>query len=318
MTLTVRDVDGLGRELLAAGTDIVGPPGSLLRDAADWYEKKGESLGIIDRQSFAYLRECIRSEANEKTRRIAVGALVTLQRETEERPDRARFVLRFALRRIYSLSGRKIEWSGIPIPNVDVAEAQELFEVARGDSRYSDAELLSTASAFVNRFEDANDMFGRFAQDLKVLIDVLRSPTTDESHLETARAALVYLVEVADAISDDVGSVGLLDDALVVRRAVAHIQPSRSVMASYLDSVIRKLAILAGCALGGARRDPWLERVHGHQFGCHHAGDGRRGRGYPRRRHRRSGQRPAPFLDWLRPSTRRGSQLCRGETLSSV
>ena len=244
MTLTVRDVDGLERELFAAGGAMVGQPSSLLRDAADWYEKKGEPLGVLDRHSFSYLCECIRSEANEKTRRIAMGALLTLQRETEKRPDRARFVLRFALRRIYSLSGREIEWSGIPIPNVDVAEAQELFEVARGDSRYSDAELLSAASEFVNRFENANDMFGRFAQDLKVLIDVLRSPTADESHLDTARAALVYFVEVADAVSDDVRSVGLLDDALVVRRAVAHIQPGRSVLASYLDSVIRSWPFL--------------------------------------------------------------------------
>ena len=244
MTLTVRDVDGLERELLAAGGAIVGQTSSLLRDAADWYEKKGEPLGVLDRHSFAYLSECIRSEASEQTRRIAMGALVTLQRETEKRPDRARFVLRFALRRIYSLSGREIEWSGIPIPNVDVAEAQELFEVARGDSRYSDAELLNTASEFVNRFEDANDMFGRFAQDLKVLIDVLKSPTADESHLDTARAALVYFVEVADAISDDVGSVGLLDDALIVRRAVAHIQPGRSVLASHLDSIIRNWPFL--------------------------------------------------------------------------
>ena len=165
-----------------------------------------------------------------------------------------RFVSRFALRRICSLTGLRIGWSGLPIPEVDETEAQELFEIARDDSQYADEQLLAITSDFMTRFENSNDMFGRFAQDLEVLMDVITSPVAALDQREVARAALVYCAEVSDAIRDDSGLVGLLDDALIVRRAVEQIRPGRSVLSAYLDSAVNDWPFLKDLALetGGA------------------------------------------------------------------
>ena len=249
MALTVRDVDGLEQTLLSAGRVPTRSTDALLKDVANWYDANPELVRIIDRQTFAHLCDCVRSSDDEKARRLAIGALATIRHDSEEHPDRARFVSRFALRRICSLTGKRIGWSGLPIPQVNETEAQELFEIARNDSRYSDEKLLAITSDYMTRFGNSSDMFGRFAQDLEMLMDVITSPVAAPDQRELARAALVHFAEVSDAIPDDVGLVGLLDDALIVRRAVEQIRPGRSVLSAYLDSAVSEWPFLKDLAL---------------------------------------------------------------------
>ena len=250
MAVTVRDVEGLEERLLEAGRELRDSSSSLLADAARWYENEAEPQGILDRQTFAHLCEVARSSTDEKVRLLATGTLTVLKRDSEQHADRARFVSRFALRRLCVLTGSNFGWSGLPIPHVEAEEAKELFDVARTDTRYSDETLLTKTDNFIQRHENSGDLFGRFAQDLEILVDVLTNPATIETHQDLARAALVYFVDPSDAISDDIGPVGLLDDAFIVRRAIEQIQPRRSIISSHLDTVVRDWPFLRDLALG--------------------------------------------------------------------
>ncbi len=238
MSLTVRDVENLEEDLLRIGKADGSFGESTLLGLVDCYESEAPGADILDQQSFAQLCECIRSSTDEAARHLALGILAVIQHDGRERPERARFVLRFGIRHLVSRLGHRFGWHGIPLPPADEEAADQLFEVARGDSTYSDEILLSGARAFIDRFEESPDMFGRFAEDLRVLLHVLTREGASEEQKDIARAALVYFVEASDAIPDHLGPVGLLDDALVVRRAVERIMPGRSVLGGFLDSFI--------------------------------------------------------------------------------
>ncbi len=249
MALKVRDVSELENELIALGHGLVGPTDTLLRDAAEWYDSEGWKLGILDRQTLAHMAECIRSPQDDETRSLAIGALLAIQRDGSRDPERARFLARFAVRRLCEITGRVIQWGGIEIPASEQQKAQGLFDEARSDSSFSDADLVARASIFVEQHAGSGDMFGRFARDLETLLDVFTDGAESEEAREVTRAALVYFAEVYDAIPDDLGPVGLLDDAFVARRAVERLRPGRSVLAGYLDEVTRKWPFLVDMIL---------------------------------------------------------------------
>ena len=83
-------------------------------------------------------------------------------------------------------------------------------------------------------------MFGRLAADLGLLLRVLDEREYSEDQKELARAALIYFPETEDAIPDDFGLVGLLDDAFIVQQAVDQILPTRANLTSYLERTVRE------------------------------------------------------------------------------
>lgn len=238
MPLTVRDVRGLDQELVSTGARASSSREETLRAAATWFEAEGGASRILDRGMFAHLCEFVRSAFDDDVRSLALGALISLERDWQSDPERARFIVRFALRRLCARTGSNFQWGGVSLPENELRDAEVLFEVALGDSERSDDDLVDHALRFADDHHDGGDLFSRFSQDLELLVEVLTNPGAVEEHGDVARAALLYFLEVADAIPDDLGPVGLLDDAFVVRRAVERIFPGRSVLSGYLDAVV--------------------------------------------------------------------------------
>ena len=118
---------------------------------------------------------------------------------------------------VLALTGPTWSWM-----QTDEANARALFEAAIGDASYSEQELIDATRTFIQIHNEKNSLFGRLAADLDTLVSLIADDASGE-YVEIARAALTYFVETADAIPDDLGFVGLLDDAYIVQQAVDQI-----------------------------------------------------------------------------------------------
>ena len=242
----VRDVQKLEQNLLKLGEISQNEVEQFLKDSAKWYEQT-RPINVISRQMFAQLCESMRSEQSD-SRRIACGALRTIHEQYESHPDKSRFIARFGVNRISSISNRALRWSGASLSPEDYSEALELFSVAIGDSIYTDDELLRETKEFVSKFQRSPDMFGRLADDLSRLAKVIENRADGDPKRAIARAALVYFLETSDTIPDDLGPVGYIDDAIVVAHALEQVEPERAILSSYLDWIISKWPFLLDLA----------------------------------------------------------------------
>ncbi len=249
MALTVGEVEKLDEKIRDSGQLALKSLDKFLADINTWFDFQVSQSRVLGRQSFAYLREEIRTPRDRVTLVTAVGTLELVREYSESSPDRARFVARFGIRRLAAMTKRPLRWAEVSIPESDSSEARQLFELELGGSSVADEHLVSQALSFAEEHESSFDMFGRFAQDLELLADVLSDPDASSANQETARAALAYFVEVDDAIPDDLGPVGLLDDAIVARTAIEEIKPGRSVLSQFLDKTIEDWPFLLNLAL---------------------------------------------------------------------
>ena len=258
MTLRVSDVHEIARQLVAAGREVSADTNAILHRARDWYQASNPNRRVLDEQTFAYLCECVRSEPAVDIRDLAVGTLLFVQRDLESHPERVRFVTNFALRRIASLGEHVFSWRPKPMQESEAAEALELFELVHQEPSIPDDELVSETLAFVRRFETSTDFLGRFSQDLKALVSLLEDASIGEEKRALARGALVYFVEKSDAIPDDLGPVGLIDDAMVANHVLEQIHPGRAVIGDFLDDTVRQWPFLLDLAMdeGGSRYKP--------------------------------------------------------------
>ena len=251
--LLVRDVYELEKGLRKSGSTYAGDAGAFLEECVSWYEES-RPYSVIDRQTFAILCEAIRTES-EDVRQLACGALAVVRDHSNSWPEKARFVSRFAVNLVSRISNRTRRWSGAFLTANDYNDALELFEVARGDNVYEDSHLIEETKSFIKRHHSSPDLFGRLSQDLATLIEVLEASERPLVDKDTARAALVYFVETSDAIPDDLGPVGYLDDALVVSKALKQIEPDRGALASFLDELIEKWPFLLDLAFEAGGQD---------------------------------------------------------------
>jgi len=173
----------------------------------------------------------------------------------ESCPDKVRYVTNFALNRIKTLLGEKPIWS---IPNLteqDRYDALSLFEASKGDKTYTEEELINSTEEIIEKHRNSPLIFGRLAHDLEILVDEIRNEDTDPENREIARAALTYLVYAADAIPDDLGLVGFLDDAMVVHEAISKVMPTRSALTQLLDTLISDYPFLTNLRLESSKGD---------------------------------------------------------------
>ena len=171
-----------------------------------------------------------------------------------ENPDRVRFLMRFALQRLRSQAGEVARWGAVNLPAETERELGALFAAARGDRSYSESELAVSALEFAKKHRESGPLFSKLSSGLRLLVATLEDERIDPDQRETARAALTYFAEVEDAIPDDLGPFGFLDDAIVVQRAIQEIYPERRELGAILDQVAETWPFVIDLAFGDEER----------------------------------------------------------------
>lgn len=239
MALTFAELSKLERLLIEEGAKC--DASTELNATAEWL--KDGSFGTHLEEALTRLAETAQQADNKTAAKIALGSLVFARREFDHDEGRCLAVLRFATQRVGSIESDNVYWANVVLSANDEEDARALFEAAIGDRSYSTRELIETANDFANRHEGEHSVFGRLAADLALLVTVIESEESQE-HKEVARAALLYFAEKADAIPDDVGLVGLLDDAYIVQQAVGHICPDKASLTAYLENCVKRWPFL--------------------------------------------------------------------------
>ena len=239
MTLKFADLGKLERVLIAEGSSVAAS------DDLDQIIQELSNIGVPEHfdEAIARLVAVARGTQNRRAADIAVGALVFVRRELLADEHKVLAVLRFAQQRVDSLDRDGTYWANVILDEDDEVNARALFEAAIGDATYTERELIDAARTFIHLHEGKNSLFGRLAADLKTLVSLIEDDNTS-SFVEIARAALTYFVETADAIPDDLGFIGFLDDAYIVRQAVDQIQPGRSNLTAYLEDGVKRWPFL--------------------------------------------------------------------------
>jgi uncharacterized membrane protein YkvA (DUF1232 family) len=256
MALTFGEVAQIERRLASDGrsasvTDVA----ELLQEVESWFRRTNERRPL-DGDIVGALATVARKHEDDRARALAIGALMFARNEYEHHPDRARFALKFATERIAALGGTSSFWQMVRLSAEEEADARALFDFARGDMSYTDGELAQAVEAFIRAVPRDRSIFGALAADLSFLVEYVRDPSVDAKKKEVARAALTYFAVVSDAIPDDLGFVGMLDDAFVVTKAIEEIRPERARLNALLEDIYQRWPFVRDIVLeaGGGDR----------------------------------------------------------------
>lgn len=251
MPITFEDVARLEGRLIRRGREVEerssGPHLELLRD--ELYQLEG----WVDPGEVALLSRYLLGNQPGSVVHLALGALNLAREEIGDDPARARFALKFALQRLRALTDRAPEWRAPELEDREREEMEALFAAARGDRSYTEQELVAHAQEFAAQHESCGHHFRKLSSGLRLLIAVVEDPHQSPQHRESARAALTYFREVTDAIPDDLGPVGMLDDAAVIQLAIAEICPQRGAIGSLLDEVVQEWPFVMDLSFGDER-----------------------------------------------------------------
>jgi len=251
--LSYGEIADLEQHLVSKGRSLLGASDEYdVTDIDEWYnaESAAPIRSVVSPESFASLCESSRTRHEPRVRALAAGALVHIRDYGSDNAELVKFVTRFAQNRIAALTGAGPLWSGMPISKAEREDAEALFEAARSDRSYTDDELFDSVAKFVGEYNQYPGLFGRLSHDLTLLTEYLANDHADPLEVETARAALSYFCAVSDAVPDDLGLVGLIDDMYVVGKAVADLCPVRGSLIGFLDGVLKQWPFLNQLTLG--------------------------------------------------------------------
>ena len=132
----------------------------------------------------------------------------------------------------------------------DRERAEEIFQGLRDTSGKGDASLIAKTQAFLKDpgFSKDSLFVKRLLRNAAYLAEVLSS-STDPDEQTHARAALEYLILEEDSIDDRLGLIGFLDDAFILDRAVAAIEPAREPWLRLIEAAGNAWAYLAEATL---------------------------------------------------------------------
>lgn len=237
--LNYADIDRLRQDLSKLSTGDARSDEDLLREA---------SLGsgalrdpVVAQLAAKLANRLYHHKANAVVRDLCRGALIAVI----GRKPNARELLPFALHLIeHDASASPLPFPAI-LPETAAKARTFLEDYSR---RPAQIDLLVSA---VKEFAACNDamagglLFARFIADLEFLRDVALNEQESETHRRAAVGALTYFVEKHDAIDDELGVVGMLDDAYVARLTSEEIEPMRRMKTALVDSLLGKWPFLA-------------------------------------------------------------------------
>lgn len=149
------------------------------------------------------------------------------------------FIASYAVYEIAIRLGEPVAYHPPAITKEEQAKAEEIFDklsVTDG----CDTALVDHVVENLNDLQNLADcgFLKRLAANARTLINVLLDSKRPEDERICARGALRYFVEDDDAISDDLGLVGYLDDVFILQIAVDLVSPLREPLIELLDQVV--------------------------------------------------------------------------------
>ena len=231
----------------------------LLSDVSDWAKRLVPSFGFEQAllrnlvQLSNYLRLHRRAEDIASIARGAIQFIVSDygQPALDEGPTKAgeceasefhalgkAFITSCAVHEIAVRLGEPIAYHPPAITKAEQAKAEEIFEKLSLTSG-CDTTLVDQVVENLNDLQNLADcgFLKRLATNARTLINVLQDSNRPEDERICARGALRYFVEDDDAISDNLGLVGYLDDVFILQTAVDLVSPLREPLIELLDQV---------------------------------------------------------------------------------
>lgn len=149
------------------------------------------------------------------------------------------FIASYAASEIAARLGEPATFHPPAITDEERLLAEAIFErlsAAEG----CDERLISNVRQEIDQTETMtrSGFMRRLKLNAEALVKVLENPQRSDDDKTCARGALRYLVEDEDAINDNLGLVGYLDDLFILQTAVDLISPVREPLIELLDRVV--------------------------------------------------------------------------------
>lgn len=149
------------------------------------------------------------------------------------------FIASYAVHEIAVRLGQPVTYHPPAITDQEQKLAEEIFE------RFAliegcDVELVDQATENLRELEGLAEcgFLKRLANNANGLIGVLQDVNRSEDEKTCARGALRYFVEDDDAINDDLGLIGYLDDLFILQLAIDLLSPLREPLIELMDHVV--------------------------------------------------------------------------------
>ena len=149
------------------------------------------------------------------------------------------FVASYAVHEISVRLGSPVTYHPPSITKDEQALAENIFEtLSRVDG--CDFTLVASVREKLDEIRELTDcgFLKRLATNARALIEVLENQERHDDDKICARGALRYLLENDDAINDELGLVGYLDDLFILQTAVELTSPQREPLIELLDDVV--------------------------------------------------------------------------------
>ena len=149
------------------------------------------------------------------------------------------FIASYAVHEIAFRLGKPVAYHPPSITQEEQKLAEVIFEeLSLIDG--CDATLIGRVIENLEQLKHLADcgFLKRLAANAKTLIDVLQEESHSADEKAYVRGALRYFVKADDAINDDFGIIGYLDDLFILQMAVDLVSPHREPLIELLDQVV--------------------------------------------------------------------------------
>lgn len=149
------------------------------------------------------------------------------------------FVASYSVHEISMRLGSPVSYHPPTITKDEQVLADDIFErLSLADG--CDSTLVSSVQEKLDQIRELTNcgFLKRLATNALALVEVLEDQTRPVEDKICARGALRYLLEKDDAIKDELGLVGYLDDLFILQTAIELISPQREPLIELLDRVV--------------------------------------------------------------------------------
>jgi len=208
--------------------------------------------------------------SNQDISNIARGALLyVLQSNFSEKTGLSEFSLlndsficNYAVHEIKKRLGEQAIFSPIKLTQAEQQKAENLFLEFVDSPTLEKSILIERSLKIVVDLQNLSlcCLFQRFSRNIEFLVSVLSDSGRSGEQKKYACAALNYLIYENDAIEDNIGIIGYIDDNFIIQLAVDFINPNREPWVEFLEQIVSAWPFLNEIAIDdGAGSRPFSE-----------------------------------------------------------